>query len=465
MISVVRFRSIYIPIKRILKQSAGEKVTIQGWVRSKRVFKDFSFVVVNDGSNMNGIQCVLPNTSAHDITTGSSICLKGILKEAVSSKHQDGLELHVDSYSIFGNCDQETYPLQKKFHSPEFLRTIPHLRPRTNLQGVVLRMRNTICQSIHSSLQQEDFIQVMTPIITSNDCEGAGEMFSVVGDKTDFQSFFNTSAYLTVSGQLQAEMMAEAMTRVYTFGPAFRAENSNTTRHLCEFWMVEPEMCFATMDDLKQLAIHVISTVATNLLTKCQEDLSFLSQRIDKELPYQLSTLQNKDNYCHLTYSEAISILTRKGMHFEVPVKWGIDLQSEHERFLCEQYCQNKPLFLTDYPEAIKPFYMKANPDGKTVAAVDLLVPRIGEIIGGSMREDDYDALEGRMLSKGLLSEDYRTGRSVKNLDWYLDLRKYGSVPHGGWGLGLERLIELCTGVQNIRDTIPVPRVPGICLL
>ena len=210
--------------------------------------------------------------------------------------------------------------------------------------------------------------------------------FRVVGDKTDFQSFFNTSAYLTVSGQLQAEMMAEAMTRVYTFGPAFRAENSNTTRHLCEFWMVEPEMCFATMDDLKQLAIHVISTVATNLLTKCQEDLSFLSQRIDKELPYQLSTLQNKDNYGHLTYSEAISILTRKGMHFEVPVKWGIDLQSEHERFLCEQYCQNKPLFLTDYPEAIKPFYMKANPDGKTVAAVDLLVPRI---VGMRMEIDD----------------------------------------------------------------------------
>ncbi|KAK8816802.1 hypothetical protein WA577_002199 [Blastocystis sp. JDR] len=457
----------YVPIKQILKGAPGEKTRVYGWVRSKRVFKDFSFIVVNDGSNVNGIQCILPKDHATNINNGSSICIDGELVRPQSERHKDALELRIASYQIIGDCDQTTYPLQKKFYPPEFLRTIPHLRPRTNMQGVVTRMRNSIMQSIHSSFQQQGFVQVMSPIITSNDCEGAGDMFSVAIDKPpkpDLTSYFNSKAYLTVSGQLHAEMMAHAMSRVYTFGPTFRAENSNTTRHLCEFWMVEPELCFAGLGELMDLAVTVIKNTTGNLLEHNQEDLAFLQQRVDKTVVDRLETLQNRDNYCHITYTEAIQALSKKGLVFDMPVKWGIDLQAEHEKYLCEVYCKNRPVFVTHYPEAIKPFYMKRS-SNDTVEAMDLLVPRLREIIGGSVREENYDVLKETMLKRGLLSPEYTSGRSTKALDWYLDLRRYGSTPHAGWGLGLERFIELCTGVANIRDVIPVPRVPNSCLL
>jgi len=368
--------------------------------------------------------------------------------------------MHAATLRVIGTADAETYPLQKKRHSFEFLREIAHLRPRTNTIGAVARVRNAVTASIHNFFQSRDFVYVHTPIVTASDCEGAGEMFQVttldltrlaqMKTEIDYsQDFFGKPSYLTVSGQLEAEIYATSMGDCYTFGPTFRAENSNTSRHLAEFWMIEPEMPFYELDDNMRLAEEFIRSVVTDVLANCSEDMEFFNLRIDKTL---LETLKNiTDNeFIRLPYTEAVEILEKSGKKFDYAVEWGRDLQSEHERFLTEEHFK-QPVILFDYPRTIKPFYMRVNDDGKTVRAMDVLVPRVGEIIGGSQREERYDVLVDRMKECDVEPDDYW---------WYLDLRRYGSVPHSGFGLGLERLVQLVTGMQNIRDVIPFPRTP-----
>ncbi|AXY68214.1 asparagine--tRNA ligase [Thermosynechococcus sichuanensis E542] len=454
-------------IKDILQQGqVGDRVTVKGWVRTKRELKECTFVNVNDGSTLAGLQVVIPNTVAaatpaiKDLTTGAAAEFSGEL--VPSPGKNQAIELHAQQIHLWGGADPETYPLQKKRHSFEFLRTIGHLRPRTNTLGAVMRVRNACAMAIHQFFQERGFLWVHTPIITASDCEGAGELFTVTTldlaqppktpeGQIDFsQDFFGRRAYLTVSGQLEAEIMATAFTNVYTFGPTFRAENSNTSRHLAEFWMVEPEMAFCDLMGDMELAEAFLQFVFRYVLDHCPEEMAFFQERIDKSVMATAEQMASQP-FARLSYTEAIQVLEKSGRAFEFPVAWGLDLQSEHERYLAEEYCQ-RPVIVYDYPAAIKAFYMRLNDDGKTVAAMDVLAPKIGEIIGGSQREERFDVLQQRIVSQGLDPAPYW---------WYLDLRRYGSVPHAGFGLGFERLVQFMTGMDNIRDVIPFPRTPG----
>lgn len=454
-------------IKDILQQGqVGDRVTVKGWVRTKRDLKECTFVNVNDGSTLAGLQVVIPNTVAaatpamKDLTTGAAAEFSGEL--VPSPGKNQAIELHAQQIHLWGGADPETYPLQKKRHSFEFLRTIGHLRPRTNTLGAVMRVRNACAMAIHQFFQERGFLWVHTPIITASDCEGAGELFTVTTldlaqppktpeGQIDFsQDFFGRRAYLTVSGQLEAEIMATAFTNVYTFGPTFRAENSNTSRHLAEFWMVEPEMAFCDLMGDMELAEAFLQFVFRYVLDHCPEEMTFFQERIDKSVMATAEQMASQP-FARLSYTEAIQVLEKSGRAFEFPVAWGLDLQSEHERYLAEEYCQ-RPVIVYDYPAAIKAFYMRLNDDGKTVAAMDVLAPKIGEIIGGSQREERFDVLQQRIVSQGLDPAPYW---------WYLDLRRYGSVPHAGFGLGFERLVQFMTGMDNIRDVIPFPRTPG----
>jgi len=442
-----------------------EAVTVKGWVRTKRELKEFAFIEVNDGSSLQSLQVVLnqdlPNYSEvlRQLSTGASVEVSGHL--APSPGKGQRVELQAQTVKVWGEADPETYPLQKKRHSFEFLRTIGHLRSRTNTLGAVFRVRNACAAAIHEFFQSRGFLWIHSPIITVSDCEGAGELFAVTSfdlkqvpltpeQTVDYsQDFFGRPTYLTVSGQLQAEIMALAFSNVYTFGPTFRAENSNTSRHLAEFWMVEPEMAFCNLDGNMDLAEEFLKHVFRHVLETCPEDMEFFNQRIDSTV---LETAQHMidSQFERLTYTEAITHLQKADRAFEYPVQWGLDLQSEHERYLAEDLCQ-RPVIVTDYPTEIKAFYMRLNEDGKTVRAMDILAPKIGEIIGGSQREERLEVLEQRLQAQGLNPKDYW---------WYLDLRRYGTVPHAGFGLGFERLVQFMTGMTNIRDVIPFPRAP-----
>ncbi|WP_414528870.1 asparagine--tRNA ligase [Nodularia chucula] len=442
-----------------------DSLVVKGWVRTKRDLKGFAFIEVNDGSSLANLQAVinqdLPDYEAiiKKLNTGAAVEVSGVL--VASQGKGQRIELQAASVKVYGEADPETYPLQKKRHSFEFLRTIGHLRSRTNSFGAVFRVRNACSAAIHQFFQERGFLWVHTPIITANDCEGAGELFSVTSldlkniPRTESQAidytqdFFGKPTYLTVSGQLEAEVMAMAFSNVYTFGPTFRAENSNTSRHLAEFWMVEPEMAFCDLDENMDLAEAFLKHVFQYVLEKCPEDMEFFNQRIDKTV---LETADNiiNNQFERLTYTEAVKLLEKANVKFEYPVNWGLDLQSEHERYLAEQLFK-KPVIVTDYPAQIKAFYMRVNEDEKTVRAMDILAPKIGEIIGGSQREERLDVLERRILAQGMQPED---------LWWYMDLRRYGTVPHAGFGLGFERLVQFMTGMANIRDVIPFPRTP-----
>ena len=444
----------------------GTEVTIKGWVRTVRNQKTFAFIEVNDGSTLSNFQVVanasLPNYEKiiNQLTTGVSVAITGTIKES-PGENQD-LEMEAKEISIIGVCDPEVYPLQKKRHSFEFLRSIAHLRPRTNTLGAVTRVRNALAFATHLYFQQKGFLYIHTPIITAADCEGAGKMFQVTtldlnnvpkekDGKVDFtKDFFGQPAFLTVSGQLNGEIYACSMSDIYTFGATFRAENSNTSRHLAEFWMIEPEMAFADINDNMECAEGYLKFVLKYVLENCPEDLQFFDKFVSEGIVERLrNVVETPFERCSYTY--AVRILEKANKPFEYPVSWGVDLQSEHERFLAEEYF-NKPVIITDYPKKIKSFYMRANEDDKTVAAMDIVVPKIGEIVGGSQREERYDVLMEKLKENNLKPEDYW---------WYLELRKYGSVPHSGFGVGFERLIQFATGMENIRDVIPFPRYPG----
>ncbi len=442
------------------------RVVVKGWVRTKRESKTFSFLELNDGSTIRNLQIVadagMPGYDEviRKISTGACIAATGML--VASQGKGQSVELQAESLEVYGTADPETYPLQKKGHSLEFLREIAHLRVRTNTFGAVYRLRNAMAYGIHQFFQEKGFYYVHTPIITGSDTEGAGEMFSVTtlnlkniplqeNGAIDFASdFFEKHTHLTVSGQLNGETAALALSDIYTFGPTFRAENSNTGRHLAEFWMIEPEMAFYDLNDNADLAEEFLKYLISYAFQTCQEDLEFLNKMYDNELISRLQFVLNNP-FKRLTYTEAIDILTTCGKKFEFPVGWGTDLQSEHERYLVEQHFKC-PVILTDYPRDIKAFYMRANEDGKTVRAMDVLFPGIGEIIGGSQREERLEALEKRIAEMQLPAEEY---------SWYLDTRRYGSAPHSGFGLGFERLLLFVTGMANIRDVIPFPRTPG----
>ncbi len=445
----------------------GRHAMLQGWLRTRRDSKGgFSFLEINDGSCLANIQVIadadLPNyeSEVKRLAAGCSVTISGEIK-ASGGKGQ-ATEVQASEVIVHGWADPELYPLQKKRHSMEKLREWAHLRPRTNTLGAVMRVRNQICRSIHDFFQEQAFLYVHTPIITASDCEGAGEMFRVTtmdpanvpktkDGKVDFeQDFFDRPSYLTVSGQLEGEIYATALGRIYTFGPTFRAENSNTSRHLAEFWMVEPEMAFYELEDNMQLAEQFLKRVVGDVLKNCEEDIAFFQARIDDSVQQTLEAVTAQE-FQRLSYTDAVELLENSGEKFEYPIQWGSDFQAEHERFLTEQHFHS-PVILYDYPAAIKPFYMRVNDDPKTVRAMDVLVPRVGEIIGGSQREDRLDVLESRMAEQGLNTDDYW---------WYLDLRRYGTVPHSGFGLGLERMVQFVTGMANIRDVIPFPRTPG----
>ncbi|MBM3998602.1 MAG: asparagine--tRNA ligase [Planctomycetes bacterium] len=447
-------------------ESIGRNARIEGWVRTRRDSKGgFSFLELNDGSCLGNLQVVadgsLPNyeTDVLRLSSGCGVSVEGAL--LASSGHGQTTELKAASIRVLGMADPEQYPLQKKRHSFEKLREWAHLRPRTNTFGAVMRVRNCVANSIHRFFQDEGFLYVQTPIITASDCEGAGAMFRVTtlpldnpprrdGKVDHAADFFGRPTYLTVSGQLEAEIFATSLGKVYTFGPTFRAENSNTSRHLAEFWMIEPEMAFFDLNDNMDLAERFLRRLVRDTLDQCAEDMRFFEQFIE---PGLLTTLEGvaSSAFRRVSYTEAIGILERCGAEFEYPVRWGADLQSEHERYLTETVF-GTPVVLYDYPRSIKPFYMRVNDDGRTVRAMDVLVPKVGEIIGGSQREERLDVLEGRMREQNLDARDYW---------WYLDLRRFGTVPHAGFGLGFERVIQFLTGMANIRDVIPFPRTPG----
>lgn len=454
-------------VKQVLaSREFGSEVTVQGWVRSRRDSKaGFSFLVINDGSCLADLQVVIDGGVPGyeewigELLTGASVWVRGELVES-PAKGQP-VEVKAAEVRLIGTSGPE-YPLQKKRHSFEFLREIAHLRVRSNTFGAVARVRNRLSFAVHEFFQQRGFLYVHTPIVTSSDCEGAGEMFTVTtldlenpprgeDGRIDFaEDFFGKRAHLTVSGQLNVETHCQGLMNVYTFGPTFRAENSNTARHLSEFWMIEPEMAFCDLAGDMDVAEEFIRHLFRVVLEECAEDLDFFNERIDKTLRETLEHIASSD-FERLSYTDAIRELEKaKGTKFEFPVKWGLDLQSEHERHLTEKVFK-RPIILHDYPREIKAFYMRQNDDGKTVAAMDVLVPKIGEIIGGSQREERLDVLTARLGELGLNADDYW---------WYLDLRRFGSVPHAGFGLGFERLIQFVTGMQNIRDVIPFPRVP-----
>ena len=452
-------------IKQILEgKKAGESTEVKGWVRTARGNKNVFFVELNDGSTIKNLQLVLnPNEIDEqlrkDITTGACISASGSLVDSPGAGQ--AVELHVTSVSVLGTADSATYPLQKKGHSLEFLREIAHLRPRTNTFGAVFRIRHALSFAIHKFFNDKGFFYVHTPVITGSDAEGAGQMFKVTtldlnqvpkNDEgaPDFkEDFFGRSTNLTVSGQLEAELAAMALSKVYTFGPTFRAENSNTARHLAEFWMIEPEVAFNDITDNMDLAEEFVKYTVSYALEHCKDDLDFLNKMYDNELVERLNSVIAQP-FQRLTYTEAVDVLMKSGQKFEFPVSWGADLQSEHERYLVEKEYK-RPVILTDYPKEIKAFYMKQNPDGKTVAAMDVLVPGIGELIGGSQREEDLTKLQTRMHEMHVEEE---------NLWWYLETRKFGTCPHAGFGLGFERLVLFVTGMANIRDVIPFPRTP-----
>ena len=444
-----------------------ETITIEGWVRTRRDSKaGFSFIHLNDGSCLANIQLVanqdLDNYTSDvlKLTSGSSLRCHGTVVE--SKGKGQSVEIQVQSIEVLGLVeDPDTYPIQPKQHSYEFLRTVAHLRPRTNTFGAVTRIRHQAAQSIHRFFDELGYFWISTPIITASDAEGAGQLFRVSTldlmnlPKTDngqvnfSEDFFGRETFLTVSGQLNVEAFCLAMSKVYTFGPTFRAENSNTSRHLAEFWMVEPEVAFADLHDLAGLAEHFLKSVFNDVLNHCADDMAFFAERVE---PAAITRLQNviDQPFVQLDYADAVEILQKSGRDFEHPVAWGTDLQTEHERFLTEEHCQ-APVVVKNYPDAIKAFYMRLNDDGETVAAMDVLAPGIGEIIGGSQREERLDVLAQRMAQHGLAGDDY---------EWFLDLRRYGTVPHAGFGLGFERLLNYITGLGNIRDVIPYPRTP-----
>ena len=451
-------------VKDLLKSEPGHEVIAKGWVRTKRGNKNIAFIALNDGSTINNIQIVVETSSFEDellkkITTGACICVRGDLVESVGSGQK--VEIQAREITVYGEADPDTYPLQKKGHSMEFLRSIAHLRPRTNTFGAVLRIRHAMAFAIHKYFNDKGFVYLHTPIITASDCEGAGEMFQVTtldmenpprtadGHIDYSQDFFGKQTSLTVSGQLEGELGAMALGEIYTFGPTFRAENSNTPRHLAEFWMIEPEMAFYEIKDNMDLAEDFIKYLVRYALENCMDDIRFLNDMFDKELIERLESVVKTD-FVRLSYTEGIKILEESGEKFEFPVSWGVDLQSEHERYLVEKHFR-KPVIMTDYPKDIKAFYMKQNADGKTVRGMDVLFPKIGEIIGGSERESSLEKLEARISELGM---------SRSTLEWYLDTRRFGSAPHSGFGLGFERLLLFVTGMSNIRDVIPFPRTP-----
>lgn len=444
----------------------GKEIELKGWCRTVRLQKNFMFIEINDGSTLTNFQVIIEpeiqnyKTLVEELSTGASVHIQGSIVES-PGKGQE-IELHAQQVRIVGTCNPEKYPLQKKRHSFEFLRSIAHLRPRTNTLGAVARVRNALAFATHLFFQKENFLYIQTPLITASDCEGAGEMFRVstlnpekiplTPEKTvDYtQDFFGKPAYLTVSGQLNAEIFACALSDVYTFGPTFRAENSRTSRHLAEFWMIEPEMAFADLNDDMNNAEKYLKFVIHYVLENCGEDLAFFDQFIEKGLIQKLKKVIETP-FERVSYTYAIRVLEKSGKKFEYPVKWGNDLQSEHERYLSEEFFA-KPTIITDYPINIKPFYMRKNDDEKTVANMDILVQGIGEIVGGSQREERLDQLKARMDALHLSKEEYW---------WYLELREYGSVPHAGYGVGFERLLQFITGIENIRDAIAFPRAPG----
>lgn len=450
-------------IKRLSEYDTSPgRVLVKGWVRTRRDAKGFSFIEINDGSCLENIQVVAGSDLANyadiqGITTGSAVAVQGELVPSPGKGQK--WEIQAAEVEIV-SLAPDTYPLQKKRHSDEFLRTIAHLRPRTNKYGAAFRIRSETAYAVHRFYKEKGFFYLTSPVITGSDCEGAGEMFRVTSldpeavakqGKMDFsKDFFGRESNLTVSGQLSAEMFALALGDVYTFGPTFRAENSNTSRHVAEFWMLEPEMAFCDLAGNMDHGEELVKTLVAHALDTCSRDLDLFFRFVDKDLPARLETFV-KETFERMSYTEAIAVLEKADKKFEYPVRYGTDLQSEHERFLAEEYVK-KPVFLYDYPKEIKPFYMRVNDDGKTVAAVDLLVPGIGELIGGSQREERLDALESRMTQMGLPMEPYW---------WYLDSRRYGSVPHSGFGMGFERFLMMITGIKNIRDVIPFPRTPG----
>ena len=451
-------------VAQLLSETPGVEVLAKGWVRTKRGNKNVAFIALNDGSTVNNIQvvcdaAVISEEVLKGITTGACIAVKGDLVESMGKGQS--VEIQAKEIEIYGTADAETYPLQKKGHSMEFLREIAHLRPRTNTFGCVLRIRHAMAFAIHKYFNDRGFCYLHTPLITASDCEGAGAMFQVTtmdlnnipkteNGEVDFSNdFFGKQTALTVSGQLEGELGAMALGQIYTFGPTFRAENSNTPRHLAEFWMVEPEMAFYEIADNMDLAEDFIKYCVKYALDNCMDDLKFLNDMFDKELISRLESVISTE-FVRLTYTEGVDILLKSGEKFEFPVAWGIDLQSEHERYLVEKHFK-KPVILTDYPKDIKAFYMKQNDDGKTVRAMDVLFPKIGEIIGGSQREESFEKLQARIDELGM---------DTTNLWWYMDTRRFGTAPHSGFGLGFERLLLFVTGMQNIRDVIPFPRTP-----
>ncbi len=451
-------------IKTLLKETPKGEVLVKGWVRTKRGNKNVAFIAINDGSTINNIQIVCDTASFSEdllksITTGSCIAVVGELVESAGSGQS--VEIQAKNIELYGGADSETYPLQKKGHSMEFLREIAHLRPRTNTFGAIFRIRHAMAFAIHQYFNEKGFFYLHTPIITASDAEGAGQMFQVTtldlknpalneeGAIDYSQDFFGRKSNLTVSGQLEGELGAMALGEIYTFSPTFRAENSNTPRHLAEFWMIEPEMAFYDIKDNMDLAEDFIKYLIRYALNNCKEDLEFLNNMFDKELIQRLESVAETE-FVRLSYTEGIEILMASGEKFEFPVSWGLDLQSEHERYLVEKHFM-KPVILTDYPKDIKSFYMKQNDDNKTVRAMDVLFPKIGEIIGGSQREESLEKLENRMKELNM---------ETSGLWWYLDTRKFGTAPHSGFGLGFERLLLFVTGMSNIRDVIPFPRTP-----
>ena len=455
-------------IKTALKRrDFGNEINVKGWVRTRRGNKNVSFVALNDGSTVNNIQIVVDVTKFSEeqlklITTGAALSVCGVLTESIGQGQS--VEIQAREIVVYGTANPEEYPLQKKGHTLEYLRDIAHLRPRTNTFGAIFRMRHQMAMAIHTFFHSRGFVYFHTPIITASDCEGAGQMFQVTtqnlynlkkdeSGQIDYSSdFFGQPTALTVSGQLEGELGAMALGAIYTFGPTFRAENSNTPRHLAEFWMIEPEVAFIEIEENMQLAQDFVQFCVNWALEHCREDIEFLAKMYDNELIDRLRFVVEND-FVRLTYTEGIEILKKavaEGKKFEYPVDWGTDLQSEHERYLVEDHFK-KPVILTDYPKDIKSFYMKQNDDGKTVRAMDVLFPRIGEIIGGSQREEDYEKLRRRAEEMGV---------PTKDIWWYLDTRRFGTAPHSGFGLGFERLMLFVTGMQNIRDVIPFPRTP-----
>ena len=443
---------------------AGKNVVVKGWVRTKRGNKNVAFIALNDGSTINNLQLVvdlqkISEEELKGVTTGACICAKG--KLVASQGGQQSVEVQVDSVELYGTADPEAYPLQKKGHTLEFLREIAHLRPRTNTFGAVLRIRHAMAFAIHKYFNDNGFTYLHTPIVTASDAEGAGAMFRVTtldaknppltekGEVNFAEDFFGRETSLTVSGQLEGELGAMALGEIYTFGPTFRAENSNTPRHLAEFWMIEPEMAFYEIQENMDLAEDFIKYLVKYALDHCIDDLKFLNEMYDKELIERLQSVCTTE-FVRLDYTEGVKILEASGQKFEFPVRWGIDLQSEHERYLVEKHFK-KPVILTNYPKDIKAFYMKQNEDGKTVRAMDVLFPKIGEIIGGSQREESLEKLQKRIDELKM---------DIKTLWWYLDTRRFGTAPHSGFGLGFERLLLFVTGMANIRDVIPFPRTP-----